>query len=287
MGRPIDNPKTVSLSLRLAQNEANKLRACADKLKTNRTTVIAKGIELVEREIKLDNMKIIDSHAHIYPDRIAEKAARAISEFYGVPMAANGTLSSLFAAGDKAGIERFVVHSVATTPRQAISINRFLAQTTAAYPERLTGLGALHPASETLVSDIEYIKNNGLKGVKIHPDFQRFNLDSPEAFALFEALEGVLPVLIHTGDSRTDFSSPKRLKRVLRAFPRLKVIAAHFGGWSVWQEAARVLGGMDLFVDTSSSLYALSVTEAEELVRAFTPERVLFGVDYPMWNHME
>ena len=232
-------------------------------------------------------MKMIDSHAHIYPDLIAEKAALAISEFYGVPMAANGTLSSLFAAGDKAGIERFVVHSVATSPKQVASINRFLAQTAAAHPERLTGLGALHPASETLAADIQNIINSGLKGVKLHPDFQRFNLDSKEAFAIFEALEGVLPVLIHTGDSRTDFSSPTRLKKVLQRFPRLKVVAAHFGGWSVWPEAARVLGGMDLFVDTSSSLYALSVPQAEELVRIFTPERVLFGADYPMWDHKE
>ena len=78
----------------------------------------------------------------------------------------------------------------------------------------------------------------GLKGVKLHPDFQNFEADSPCAMSIFElCAEAGLPVLVHTGDYRFDYSNPNRIANVLRAFPKLKFVGAHFGGWSVWDEA--------------------------------------------------
>ena len=72
--------------------------------------------------------------------------------------------------------------------------------------------------------------------MKLHPDIQGFRLDDPRCFALAEQCEGVLPLLLHTGDSRYDFSNPNRLIPLLRRFPRLTVIGAHFGGYTIWQD---------------------------------------------------
>lgn len=35
---------------------------------------------------------IIDSHAHIYPDKLARKAARSIGDFYDIDMDLDGTV---------------------------------------------------------------------------------------------------------------------------------------------------------------------------------------------------
>ena len=40
--------------------------------------------------------EIINSHAHIYPDKIADKATLAIGDFYGIPTeSSSGTVGML------------------------------------------------------------------------------------------------------------------------------------------------------------------------------------------------
>jgi predicted TIM-barrel fold metal-dependent hydrolase len=228
-------------------------------------------------------MLIIDAHAHIYPDKIAEKAALRIGEFYGIPMRHDGTVGTLLATGKAAGVGKFLVHSVATVPEQVASINNFIAEAAAAHSEFI-GFATLHPGLAAPEAEVERVLALGLRGVKLHPDFQKFQLDDPELDRLYKALEGRLPLLIHAGDSRYNFSGPGKVKRLLRKFPGLNVIAAHFGGWSEWEEAERTLVGERLWVDTSSSLPFLSPGQGRRLIEAFGPDRVLFGTDYPMWD---
>ena len=72
---------------------------------------------------------------------------------------------------------------------------------------------------------------------------------------------------------------------ILDRYPNLTVIGAHFGGWSVWEEATRIFCGREnFFVDCSSSLYAMSPEKAKELIMAYGADRVLFGTDYPLWT---
>lgn len=228
---------------------------------------------------------IIDAHAHIFPNKIAAKAVAGIGQFYpDLKMHLDGTAETLINIGAEAGIDRFIVQSVATTPEQVESINNFIARSVQKYPDKFIGFAAMHPDYPDVEKEIDRAVSLGLKGVKIHPDFQKFCIDDPKAMKLYEVLEGRLPILIHTGDSRYQWSKPSRLVSVLEAFPKLDVIAAHFGGWSEWDDAAAVLGGKRLWVDTSSSLYAVSPQRARELINIFGAENVLFGTDYPMWE---
>ena len=229
--------------------------------------------------------RIIDAHCHIYPDKIALRASAGTSDFYKMPSLFDGKISTLLERGLGAGIDHFIVQSVATAPSQVSGINRFIAQAVEASDGRFTGLGTLHPNSENLKEEIDEIMALGLKGVKLHPDIQRVAIDDARMHKIYECLEGKLPILMHTGDSRFDFSNPNRMLPVLKKYKDLTVIGAHFGGWSVWDEAKKVLTGFDNFyVDSSSSLYALSPEKARELIFAFSSDRVLFGTDYPMWD---
>lgn len=133
-------------------------------------------------------MTIIDTHAHIYPDAIALKAAASIGKFYDIPMDLDGTVDTLLRHGDQAGIDRFLVQSVAVTWERAHSINDFIARSVNEHPDRFVGFGAMHPDHPEMEKELDRILSLGLKGVKLHPDFQRFCLDDPNAVKLFEAM---------------------------------------------------------------------------------------------------
>ncbi len=230
-------------------------------------------------------MKIIDIHAHVFPDPIAEKASKSIGEFYGLEMNEGGTVSRLLKLEEESGIGHACIHSVAITPHSIDSINRFISGAAKACPDRLTGYGAVHPGRENIPGLIKEVRELGLKGLKIHPDMQKFALDSPEAMEMFAATEGNLPIIIHTGDCRYEYSRPRQMKKVLDAFPKLVCVCAHLGGWSEWDEAWRLLADYEnVYVDTSSSLYALAPDEARRIIRCYSRDRVLFGTDYPMWD---
>ncbi len=232
---------------------------------------------------------IIDTHAHIYPDAIALRAAASTGEFYGIPMRLDGTLSQLLSHGGKAGVSRFLVHSVAITPERVRSVNDYLMRTVGEHGDLLVGFGSMHPDHPDVRGELQRLKAGGLRGVKLHPDIQKFRLDDEKAIAMFQAMAELgLPALVHTGDSRYPYSEPRRMARVLDRAPGLKAICAHLGGWSVWEDAWRELAGRpNVWVDTSSSLYALEPAAAVEIIRHYGTERVFFGTDYPMWEPEE
>ncbi len=128
-------------------------------------------------------MNIIDFHAHIYPAKIAMRATQAIGNFYNAPISFNGSIPELIASGEKIGVERYIVHSTATKPDQVISINDFIIGETEKEP-RFTGFGTLHPDFQDIRTELERIVAKGLKGIKLHPDFQRFEVDSPKMDAI-------------------------------------------------------------------------------------------------------
>ena len=229
---------------------------------------------------------IIDAHAHIFPDKIAEKAVAGIGSFYGelTMMNSSGSAETLIKTGEAAGVSKFLVQSVATVAAQVESINNFISDCVKKYPGKFIGFAAMHPDYENVEAEIERAISLGLKGVKLHPDFQEFQIDDERAMRIYEVMEGKLPLLIHMGDSRYNWSKPEMLAKVLERFPKLDVIGAHFGGWSEWDRAAEILGGKRLWVDTSSSLYAMTPEHARELIDAYGVERVLFGTDFPMWT---
>lgn len=124
-----------------------------------------------------DNYFIIDSHCHIYPEKIVEEAVAATASFYDVKSQNVGTTSDLLTKCKKAGVDHAIIQSVATSPKQVKSINEFIAREVAAANGFFAGLGTIHPESEDMKADIEHLIELGLKGVKIHPDIQKFKLD--------------------------------------------------------------------------------------------------------------
>lgn len=234
-------------------------------------------------------MEIINAHAHIYPEKIAKKATDTIGVFYDIEMEMPaGTPDRLIEDGKAAGISRYVVHSVATTAHQVRSINEFIKREMEAHPEFI-GFITLHQdlSEEEVLSEVEWALENGFKGIKLHPDFQKFNIDDENAEKFYRAASGKLPILFHVGDNRYDFSSPKRLVRMAEKYPNLNFIAAHFGGYRCWDSASLYKGLSNVYFDTCSSLMFISSQKAKEIIDMLGADKFFFATDFPMWNSEE
>ncbi len=234
--------------------------------------------------------EIIDVHAHIFPEKIREKAVYSIGAFYDYyGMNCEGSSDNLIKEMDAACIDRAVIHSVATVPHQVKPINDFILRTFQKHGNRLIPFATIHPEMENMEEEIERVISLGFKGIKIHPDFQSVNIDAPSTKLMFKIIDGRVPVLIHIGDKTRPFSHPKRLAAVAEEFPNQILIGAHFAGYQAWDDAEKyVLGKFDnVYIDTSSSLFCIPPSRALNMIKKHGVERVVFGTDYPMWEPKE
>ncbi len=231
-------------------------------------------------------MKIIDFHNHIYPEKIARKATDAVGAFYDMPaMECTGTLDELILSHKAAGIDTCVIHAVATTPHQVEIVNDYVAKMAYENKGSIYAFGSLHQDYDNKIGEIDRCIAMGLKGIKLHPDTQQFNVDDERLLEAYDYMQGKLPLLLHAGDYRYDYSHPRRIQRICRMFPDLLVIAAHFGGWSVYDEGVKyLLEEENCMVDTSSTSGFTTPEKFEELIHTFGEDRLLFGTDFPMWD---
>lgn len=233
-------------------------------------------------------MRFIDIHTHIYPDDIAQKATQSVREFYDIQGSdgMTGTAQMLLERGQKAGVEQFVILPVALRPDRVQHINDFISQQAELHSQFIP-FAAVHAAMDGMNDEVERVLQRGVKGIKIHPDSQQFAIDDERLFPLYDMVQGRVPVLLHMGDKRYDFSHPARLRKVLDMFPKLDVIAAHFGGYSMYETAREQLQDTNCVMDISSSMMFMDKGMPEKYINAYGAERIAFGTDYPMWDPVE
>ena len=229
-------------------------------------------------------MEIFDIHTHVYPDAVAQKATDSVKAFYGIDGAGlDGKVSTLLQRGQKAGISRYLILPVAIRPDRVQGINDFILQQTQAHPE-FVGFGSVHAAMDGIAEEAHRIMDMGLKGIKMHPDSQRFHIDDPRLYPLYETIEGKIPVMLHMGDQRYNYSHPVKLRKILDQFPRLQAIAAHFGGYSMYETAYELLKDTDCIFDISSSMMFMEDGIPEKFINLYGAERMAYGTDYPLWD---
>ena len=237
--------------------------------------------------------KIFDIHTHIYPDAVARKAVDSLSAFYefekyyGFLPSAEGTFEDLYASCKRDGVCGCLMLCVATNAKQVERINDFMAQTVA---NNLTddftpvGFGGIHQDHHDIIGEVERIASIGLKGVKIHPDIQRVDIDDKRLMGLYEAIEGKMPLYLHMGDNREEFrfSATEKLAKIKKRFPKLEVVAAHMGGYTAWDKIGLITDFDGMWFDTSSTTWVIDSNECKKIIEALGTNRVMFGTDYPV-----
>lgn len=228
--------------------------------------------------------RVIDIHTHAFPDFLAERAIAVLESMSGDERAClDGTVSDLLRSMDTAGIEISVICSIATAPKQVDSIIQWSQEIAS---DRIIPLPSMHPDYADFRDAIARIKDLGMKGIKMHPQYQGFNVDEDRVMPIYEALaEHNLILTLHAGfdiSFPTDPSgSPDKTARVIERYPDLRIIACHFGGWRQWDEVRQYLAGKDLFFETSYTIGDLPDEKIVELVTLHGEDNIVFGTDSP------
>lgn len=241
---------------------------------------------MAEEKKSIFGYKAIDFHAHAFPDKIAEKAAQNLETYYHMPLVSKGHFDTLLQKAEAANIDKLVILSTATKPEQVENVNNYLASLAEQYPERLVAFGTIHPGYANYKEELRRVKSLGLRGIKLHADFQGFDLDAKEMLPIYEEIVKLgLPILFHMGDRTYDRTSPKRLAWLLAQYPEMIAIGAHLGGVFMWDESIEYLVGKNLYFDTSSTLHELAPEKFMYIVRQHGVDKILFGTDYPLSDY--
>lgn len=229
---------------------------------------------------------IIDFHTHTFPDKIAAKTVAMLAEKAHIPAYRDGTLSSLKESMKAAGVDYSVILPVATAPKQVESINRLARELNG--KDGIIYAGAIHPDCENVAEILDSIKEAGLFGIKLHPDYQGVYFDDPRYIRIMrEAAKRDLITVTHAG---LDLGFPDDVhctpERVLNVLDELqgiiddKLVLAHLGGCGIPDIIIEKLCKKPVFMDTSfvADRYP---EKAKELISAHGADRILFATDSP------
>lgn len=247
---------------------------------------------------------IIDTHTHIYPDHQAGRIVKHLSHQAHLHAFSDGRTDSLLQSMTEAGISVSLVLPVATRPDQVTKINRQMKELNEKYKDQIISLGAMHPYYPEYEEELEWLKENGFKGIKVHPVYQSAQLDDPKYLKIFaRAKELDMTVVTHAGIDIGAMDqvccSPDMARHVVEQIGPFKFVLAHMGGWHNWDEVIDTLKDTGVYLDTAFSTEAftplwdgywkeedtfmLSEEKMTEMIHAFGAERILFGTDSP-WS---
>ncbi len=239
----------------------------------------------------------VDVHTHIFPDKIAVRAVETLVERanHNVFPVGDGTRGCLLSQMQDTGIDRAVLCPIATRPEQfegilaeAVALRSGVYGTAAA--QALIPFASVHPSDAQWQEHLAKVAKSGIRGIKLHPYYQECVIDSPQMLDFFRyCRELELVVQCHCGFDigfpRERICDPQRVARVMMAVPGLKLIAAHLGGWQLWQEVERYLLGSDIYLDTSILPQDLANESVRRILREHPAERLLFATDWPWLDY--
>ena len=236
---------------------------------------------------------LIDFHTHAFPDALAPRAIPSLQEKINVEPETDGTVGDLLAKMDEWGVSRAVICNIATNPRQNVKVNDFAISTLREHGDRLVPLGSINPGFPSISEEMVRLKQNGIRGIKIHPDYMEYEIDSPAFDEIFDvAAELGMFIVTHAGfdvcSPEKIWASPDRIVRRIARSPKTDLVCAHFGGNMLWDEVIEKLCGDRIYIDTSlCTVSKLPRDKAVKLLTKHSPDKILFGSDCPWCSSRE
>lgn len=229
---------------------------------------------------------LFDAHIHIFPDKLKGKVLPKLSETACTPYHRDETLSEAIKENKKHGVTHALALHIATNPKQQTSVNDFAVSSQS---ENIFCFGSVHPNSDDKINELYRIKSLGLKGIKLHPDYQDFLTTDKNVYGIYETCQDLgLMISFHTGFDPYSpdliHNPPSYMKKVADDFPKLTIISAHMGGMNMSDEVLETLAGTpNVFLDTAMSSYFSNPKKFEEIARKHGLDKILFGTDSP-WS---
>ena len=240
---------------------------------------------------------IIDTHAHIFPDKIASKTISALALSANTKAYLDGTVSALSNSVEESGISLALSLPVVTKPSQFDSINAFALSVNERFNKgesKILSFGGIHPDCEDIEEKFKWLKANGFKGIKLHPEYQGVFIDEEKTLRLLSlAKENSLITVVHAGVDgayrETEVKcTPKRVKNALKKLNGYEnLILAHFGGNELFDEVYEVLAGEKVYFDTAYMLKYISEKDFKKMLEKHSADRILFATDSPWSSQSE
>ncbi|MBQ9775917.1 MAG: amidohydrolase family protein [Lentisphaeria bacterium] len=225
---------------------------------------------------------IIDFHTHFYPEKVAEKAmahCQGLLQVYS-----DGTRKGLLDSMGDANVDLSVGLALVNNPENSASVNRWAAQQNHG---PICMAGSFHPAESDPVATIRAIANCGMRGVKVHPEYQQFSFEDKTLYPCWEECSSQgLFLITHAGFDIMYHppwhTSPRSLAQFHKNFPKLTLVLAHLGSMTFWDEVEKELAGLPVFFDLAFvTPEYISREQLVRIIRRHGAERILFGTDAP------
>lgn len=232
---------------------------------------------------------VIDIHTHVFPDVLAQRALCSISRSASAPYYADGTVAGTQERLLQWKVDAQVALHIATKPTQQTTINNWAASI---QTDRLFCFGSIHPDAKNAMEEIRRIRELGLYGIKLHPDYQGFFADEKRMMPLYDRMQEMgLPLLFHAGwdpySPDCTHATAASIAKIATCFPDLTIIAAHMGSLNGYDDTERYLLEADnLYLDTSMSSVYCKPEQFSRIIAAKGADHILFGSDCP-WSRAD
>ncbi|MGF6989032.1 putative TIM-barrel fold metal-dependent hydrolase [Lachnospiraceae bacterium PM6-15] len=226
---------------------------------------------------------IIDFHTHVFPDKIAERAISNLENVYGGKAFLRGKKNELQESMEKAEIDLSIVLPVVTDVRQTASVNEYAV---AIAGDGLLSFGGIHPEDSNYKDTLRQIRQSGLKGIKIHPDYQGVYINDLRYKRIIEqaTIEDLI-IVTHAGvdplNPKDIHATPEMLKEVITEVAPEKLVLAHLGGFQLTEQVLELLVGRNVYFDTAVILDKMSEEQITTLIHQHGADKILFGTDSP------
>jgi len=231
---------------------------------------------------------VVDFHTHAFPDELAFRAMSTLRTNSGdiYDPVHDGTIAGLLANMNTCSIDVSVLLPVVTKHSQVKKTNEWAASQRC---ESITPFGSIYPHTDSYREDIDYVVELGLRGIKMHAEYQSFIVDDPHMLRIYDyALSRDLIILHHAGFDPAfpaPFrSSPQQFANVVKAMRGGTLVIAHLGGHDQWDDVERYLVGTDVYLDTSMGFEFYPHDTFMRIVKNHGADRILFGSDAPWSN---
>ena len=230
---------------------------------------------------------VIEFHVHAFNPKIAEKAVSVLQARCGIEPYTRGLIGQTLERMNEWGVDKSVLLSIATKPSQQTVINDWAQQQES---DRFIPFGSVHPDAPDAVQEVFRIKQLGLHGIKLHPDYQDFMADDPKLDPIMDAArQADLPVIFHSG---YDVLSPQLIHCPAQAALELikrnkgsRTILAHLGCNDYWQDVYDLIAGVDgeVYFDTAFTSWKCPDDIMTKIINKHGADRILFASDMP-WD---
>ena len=233
---------------------------------------------------------IIDFHTHVFPDKIAQKTIDYLAEKGGNTPFSNGTATGLYNKLLQSCVDVAVSLPVLTKPQQFESVFNFALEINEKYKngdKKIISFAGIHPSCDDVKGKLKRVKEAGLKGVKIHPDYQETLIDDDGYIEILKCAKDLdLIVVTHSGidcgyRDKEVKCPPVLTRKVIDKVGHERFVLAHFGGNEMVGDVIKYLAGQKVYFDTALISNFIKKEEFISVLDKHGEDRILFASDFP------